>query len=359
MKIFLAGTQLTDWADFPAQGVLVNGQCVTEDVAFVRAVQQRSFPRGNSSITLQFNVSKVFGSLRDAQSYLLTIFSNLPKSGQCQVICGVPGESPYATVTFASAVLSAMPQGNFNGLEVNTQFTINTGAAEVVVNDPSSIAGLALWLKADSLGLADGAAVAAWPDSSGTGNDATQATGALQPILKRGIINGRSVVRFDGANDYMSFPNDPGANTSVFVVAAVNVAAGALPAYASFIISGSGLFGFNICARLATTNWGTYCGADESAGEVLGIGVFNILGLDTGGALTYVYRNGVQKNSLAVHSNGNSGGGNLIGLYAPASGRYLNGDIAEIVAYNSVLAAADRQFVEDYFGFRYNIAVTH
>jgi hypothetical protein len=134
MKIFFAGTQLTDWADYPAQGVAVNGQCVTEDVAFVRAVQQRSFPRGNSSITLQFSVSKVFASLRDAQSYLLTIFSTLPKSGQCQIICGAPDEALYTTVTFASAVLSAMPQGNLNCLEVTTQFTINAGASPVVVN---------------------------------------------------------------------------------------------------------------------------------------------------------------------------------------------------------------------------------
>src|SRR5665213_71024 len=47
----------------------------------------------------------------------------------------------------------------------------NTGMA------PNLISGLSLWLKASSIAQTNGTAVGSWPDSSGNGNNATQATG--------------------------------------------------------------------------------------------------------------------------------------------------------------------------------------
>jgi hypothetical protein len=129
MKIFFAGIQLTDWSDYPAQNVTVNGQSVYEAVDIVRAAAKRFFSRGNDSVTLQFSVRREFASMRDAQNYLLTVYSTLPKSGLCQIICGDPGEAAPATVSMANAVLTAMPQGNFAGVEVIVQFTIQAGTA--------------------------------------------------------------------------------------------------------------------------------------------------------------------------------------------------------------------------------------
>ena len=128
MKIFHAGIQLTDWADYPAQNVTVNGATAFEGIDIVRALWKRFFSRGNDSITLQFTVRRQFATNQAAQNYLLTVFSTLPKFGLCQVICGTPGETT-ATVTLANAVLIAMPQGNFTGLEVVVQFTIQAGRA--------------------------------------------------------------------------------------------------------------------------------------------------------------------------------------------------------------------------------------
>src|SRR4051794_15003785 len=59
------------------------------------------------------------------------------------------------------------------------------------------------WFAADRItGLADAAAVATWPDASGNGNDATQATSAKRPVYKTGILNGLPVVRFTAANQH-------------------------------------------------------------------------------------------------------------------------------------------------------------
>lgn len=61
---------------------------------------------------------------------------------------------------------------------------------------PGSVSNNKLWLEADELSLADGAAVASWPDKSGAGNDASQGTMAQQPAYVASAFVGRPVVRF-------------------------------------------------------------------------------------------------------------------------------------------------------------------
>jgi autotransporter-associated beta strand protein len=71
---------------------------------------------------------------------------------------------------------------------------------------PGSISGLQLWLKADAItGLADGATVNTWPDSSGNNRNATRIVGT--PVFKTNTVNGKPVVRFttDG-NSHFTFP---------------------------------------------------------------------------------------------------------------------------------------------------------
>ena len=70
--------------------------------------------------------------------------------------------------------------------------------------DATALTNLKLWLKADDLAVADGAAVASWPDASGIGNDAAQGTGANQPVLRLNGIGGKPAVEFDGTNDFLT-----------------------------------------------------------------------------------------------------------------------------------------------------------
>lgn len=69
------------------------------------------------------------------------------------------------------------------------------------VASPLDIAGCALWLDASQLELEDGDQVAVWPDLSGSGYDATQATADNRPVFKTSAQNGLSVVRFDPSED--------------------------------------------------------------------------------------------------------------------------------------------------------------
>jgi hypothetical protein len=148
VKIYFATIQLTDWENFPAMAVSVNGDAVFEAVDIVRASAKRFFPRGNSQVTLQFSVRREFATLRECQVYLLMHFSMLPKSGLCQIICGGPGEDDPQNVFLYNAVLSASPQGNFNGVEAIVQYTIQAGAATTDVPPDFLIGGEAMILRA-------------------------------------------------------------------------------------------------------------------------------------------------------------------------------------------------------------------
>jgi hypothetical protein len=66
---------------------------------------------------------------------------------------------------------------------------------------PSDISSLVCWLDANKLAQADGSAVATWSDRTTNGNDFTQGTGSVQPSFQTNESNGRSVIRFDQSGD--------------------------------------------------------------------------------------------------------------------------------------------------------------
>jgi hypothetical protein len=49
-------------------------------------------------------------------------------------------------------------------------------------------------------------AISSWADNSGNSNNATQASGTLQPLYFTSILGGNGVVRFDGSNDFLETP---------------------------------------------------------------------------------------------------------------------------------------------------------
>lgn len=136
MKIYHGGIQLTDWADYRAAEVTVNGQLAYEAVDIVRAATKRFFSRGNKSGTLQFSATRKFDSLQEAQIFILTHFSLLPEVALTEIVCGDVGDTPES-VFFPNAVLSASPQGIYSGLSVRVQYTIEFG--QVTTDYPPSI----------------------------------------------------------------------------------------------------------------------------------------------------------------------------------------------------------------------------
>lgn len=79
-----------------------------------------------------------------------------------------------------------------------------TATANAAAIAPNSLSGLKAWYKADALaGLADGAKITNWIDSSGNGYDMLQSEVENQPVYYANYINGLPAIYFDG-NQYLS-----------------------------------------------------------------------------------------------------------------------------------------------------------
>jgi hypothetical protein len=84
--------------------------------------------------------------------------------------------------------------------------------------NPTSLAGLQVWLRGDAGVPRSGAYVDLWRDQSGNGNDAVQATGYKLPALVTDATSGMPMLRFDGTDDFLSFNTQVTNGRTVFVV---------------------------------------------------------------------------------------------------------------------------------------------
>lgn len=125
--------------------------------------------------------------------------------------------------------------------------------------DPSQIAGLKGWWKADALALSDGTAVSSWTDSSGNTNTMAQASGTSQPLLKTNILNGLSVVRFDGTDDFMQTAAPVSTVTDNFTMFAVSKRSTTTSSGNTVLFNGAG--GSNGYGPAHITSGGSFKGA--------------------------------------------------------------------------------------------------
>lgn len=98
---------------------------------------------------------------------------------------------------------------------------------------PNKISGLKLWLDASDLGtiIDSGGFVSQWNDKSANGNNARQATGALQPITGSRVIGIHNVIDFDGAGDLLELDIQPVTGTqarTIFIVGFVDILGGVM-----------------------------------------------------------------------------------------------------------------------------------
>jgi hypothetical protein len=89
---------------------------------------------------------------------------------------------------------------------------------------PARIAGIALWLDADTAVADVNGRVATWTDRSGAGNDATTVADAQKPVLLTGAsgLNAHHALHFDGAATFMTIADKASLRwTQSFVVEVV------------------------------------------------------------------------------------------------------------------------------------------
>jgi hypothetical protein len=216
---------------------------------------------------------------------------------------------------------------------------------------PSSIAGLELWLAADAIvGKVDADPIATWTDASGAGHDATQATGANQPLYKTGIVNGKPVLRFDAVNDSMGLTLAADASRTIFIV-------GKQAANTSFVTMLD--FGGGNSAKVyngGASNW-TYgtnqAVADVNLGAVTTVFTVITLRVNSAASLDAHINNGAA-NTFDPDDSITTATSVFVGSRNGGS-EWWNGDIAEIISYSNALSNTDRDSVRTYLGAKYGL----
>ena len=235
---------------------------------------------------------------------------------------------------------------------------------------PTDISGLKLWLDASAIELSDGAAISSWTDLSGNGFDFIQSSESCRPLYKTGIINGKPVVRFDGSDDRLACYSlsGLGGNNSKTIFAVATVGTGSSE-HTIFQLGESGVSGRTFilgCKRDSSQfkwgvwQWGSGYDLDDSA-SVSGAWAI-IVGVKDGNNLS-LYRNGVLRAGPTARSAANIRANNSrIGARfdngTTGAAMFFQGDLAELVLYDSALAATDIQKINKYLSQKYGIALS-
>ena len=212
------------------------------------------------------------------------------------------------------------------------------------------LTGIRLWLKADA--IASTGPVGTWLDQSGNRNHGTQLNAVFQPQVIANALNGRPVVRFDGANDVFNLsPAMMAGATEGEVLVVLKTAAAALP-------GDNGLWYFG------GTDGNYYPLTDGTTIETFGTTVAYTGPVPAQPLNQYhLYNVSAQAGAWMSSLNGvpyvvQSTNTVTFGASAPTLGRghnFFSGDIAEIIVYDHALSATERETAERYFNQRYQL----
>ncbi len=305
-------------------------------------------------------------------------WSAVPNATTYQIKRSLTSGGPYTNLLFSSPINAVIDTAATNGVTyyyvvsaINASGA-SANSAEISVTaivappPPVPQPTLAAWFKADALNDTNGALVASWIDSSGSGNTATQSATTSQPSYVSAAINGRPAVRFNAAeSDNLAFTRPVKDNFAIF------------------------------CVFRSTQGLGTGTNFYEGAGLVSGEkgGVTNDFGLSlnangrllagtgspdvtiastgstfkNGSAHVAVFKRTKATGLLELFADGVAQGtvtGGVQSLTAPASlilgshpvlNNYLTGDIAEVKIYDGIISDADRSAVSSALAYKYGI----
>lgn len=205
---------------------------------------------------------------------------------------------------------------------------------------PTDIAGLVEWFSAQTITGNDGDAIggaASWTGARGT--TTSQPTAGSRPILKKNIVNGKQVVRFDGLNDAL-VTNLPSLGTQFTAVIVSTIGTNRI------LSSGSSSYRLG---PLGATSMDAYSGIGCSWTVVAG-GSFQINTWRLNGASSTGRRNGTNSSSGNQNPGANTWDANgFIGATDAGGGQAWGGDIAEILLFSGNLSDADIANLEGYF----------
>ena len=226
---------------------------------------------------------------------------------------------------------------------------------------PSDVSGLSVWLDANDAGtftFGTGSAVATWGDKSGNANHVTQATSGNRPTVQTAVLDSKDVVRFaQGSNQFLaksSLTNGPG--NAACTMAVVLKLTATISLEAVWDISDT----TNTNRTLLFSNSGGNMQMKSQNGSpaleaFTDTTSFHVWSGTSTTTLRRLWRNGTQKTDSSATAQASVVGTNLRVGFLFQDVQSLNGDIAELVLYNTVLSTGDRQKLEGYLAHKWGL----
>jgi fibronectin type 3 domain-containing protein len=241
----------------------------------------------------------------------------------------------------------------------------STNSAEVsgLPSAPTSIT----WFKANAItGVANGAAVAIWPDASGNSFNATQATSGQQPKYFTNALNGLPVVRFNATNNtYLTF-NRPVQNdfTIIIVYRCSQASQGTGTSFwqGAALVNGDQPFTQNDFGTSINANGQVIAGTGNPDTSINSGGGYN-----DGNPHLVTFKRTLSSGALALYVDGMlvaMGTGGTQALTAPltldlgtvpSGGGALTGDIAEAKIFSTALSDMNRHVEENSLACKYGL----
>ncbi len=215
-------------------------------------------------------------------------------------------------------------------------FTINTYFATLSNGQVNTISGLALWINADSVQLSTGAQISKCYDLSGNANDAIQSIAAQQPILTNSTLNGHKTMLFDGIDDVIKF-NSIATIRTVFWVVKRN-----LPSYYCTLLGAGASLDFVGGANNQIWDQ-TYTSPFILNGQT-NRNFNTINGVITSYPQQYGVLSLVTTDNVLAENFGSERG---------ISGRFWDGELAELIIYNQALTTTQVNTIENYLNNKY------
>jgi len=225
-----------------------------------------------------------------------------------------------------------------------------------------------LWLDANTSVALAGAAVTSWTDRSGNTRVASPNAVANRPTLVLSSVNTNASINFDGTDDELRVPDVAGLDLTAwhwFILVRADVQKN----YNAWMVKGDDnqenyeMLSFNDGNTHTPSRYTDGSrSAPSSAGGQVTTTEFNVIEYSyTAGAAAVlgrnVFKNGTNIFADAINLTPTVNAMDLyIGNEKATTGRFINGDIAEIILYNAPLNAARRNIVNNYLSAKYNVA---
>jgi len=283
-----------------------------------------------------------------------------------------------SAASLSNGTASAIAQSGTTTINGTSYYAFTVPSAQVAnmqffsfagpITAPGGVTGENLWLKADTgtSTTTDGVAMSQWNDQSGNANNVLQGTAANMPLYRSNnanLMNFNPTVSFDGTNDFMDATtfNINGAANTLFSAVKPNVV------NVTQDILGFGAGGSNNGGEFRFNNATLQYGQNNNAifvaitsGSVLTAGTPLLFGSSmenvTNGVNLYQNNRTLTTGTIGLIPSA----ANLVSIGSRTINSrnfYFNGFIPEVITYNSLLTATQRQRVNTYLSIKYGITM--